>query len=30
MRLALATTPSMTDEQIKHLIALLNTRGGRQ
>jgi hypothetical protein len=30
MRLALAATPSMTDEQIKHLIALLSTRGGRQ
>jgi hypothetical protein len=30
MRLALAATPSMTDEQIKHLIALLNARGGRQ
>jgi hypothetical protein len=30
MRLALAATPSMTDEQINHLIVLLNTRGGRQ
>jgi hypothetical protein len=30
MRLAVAATPSTTDEQIKHLIALLNTKGGRQ
>jgi hypothetical protein len=30
MRLALAVTPPMTDEQIKHLSALLNSRGGGQ
>jgi hypothetical protein len=30
VRLALAANPSMTDEQIKRLIALLNTRGGGQ
>ena len=30
MRLALAATPSMSDEQINDLIILLNTRGGRQ
>jgi hypothetical protein len=27
MRLALAATPPITDEQIKHLIALLSSRG---
>jgi hypothetical protein len=30
MRMALAASPSLSDEQIKHLFALLNTRGGRQ
>jgi len=30
MRLALAAVPTMTDEQIKRLIDLLKTRGGRQ
>jgi hypothetical protein len=30
IRLALAATPPMTGEQIEHLIALLNSTGGRQ